>query len=666
MCVAGPDWEIWAESDEADREFWRGFSEQCQKKRTYREAAEEKGIYVKPCLFEETLICYIAAKSENGAYLTAFAEVVFIEKYSLHLKSQRETENRQRNLLTNLLAGAAKSDLEMESYFKFLRCSRDLYRCAVLCSPCYPEKQGKFPAAPEWIDVLLHNAQRKKILSGEDIYGIMNNMVLIFKRVSSLEYTEFYREVEETVLALSQCYMEISRGKAGICACAGSAYGHDGELAESYKEAVYLSSNLIYRIKKHGECLFINDFLFEYLYSGLDNRIQKLMIGDITKMLDENPSIAETVIALSNNDNSPIRSAKELGIHRNTMLQRIQKMKNEMALDPLYNTRDRAVLDIYSLQKKQKIVWNAGLIVQPGSIPYEGLMYLASLLDEKSGGTFQINIHAVSTSGDNSRLFSMLTARTLDMAVGSTIALKDYAGEAISVLQLPFLFSEEGEAEYVIQRAVLPAMKKSLKKSGLLCADIWSMGWRHLTSKGSPIRVPGDLKGRRIRILASDQIKEYFESLGAIPLQIYYNNIKEALATGIIECQENPYSNIRDMEFYRYQDYVTEMRMFYSMEAICISKSSWDELDEGKQEALRQALSESGKWLRERQQEVNRQAKIELLQNGMEIIIPNEREMGLWKETINPLYRNTPYREFLIKLQRAKAWYSKREDPEGK
>ena len=186
------------------------------------------------------------------------------------------------------------------------------------------------------------------------------------------------------------------------------------------------------------------------------------------------------------------------------------------------------------------------------------------------------------------------------------------------------------------------------------------MGWRYLTSKNAPIIVPEDMKGRKIRILASDDIKEYFEEMGAVPVQIYYNNIREALASDMIECQENPYNNIWNMRIYEYQRYITEMKMFYSMEACCVARQSWSELDHSKQSMLKEAIRENSRWVLKQQKEVNQLARSSLLKEGLEIVVPTEEEIMMWKYKSQAIYEKTKYQDFLSKIEAMKSHYHRR------
>lgn len=60
---------------------------------------------------------------------------------------------------------------------------------------------------------------------------------------------------------------------------------------------------------------------------------------------DEQQMIAETVQVLSNNNYNVVNSAKELFMHRNTLVFRLNKIKNTLNIDPIANASDREFLN---------------------------------------------------------------------------------------------------------------------------------------------------------------------------------------------------------------------------------------------------------------------------------------------------------------------------------
>ena len=593
--------------------------------------------------------CYVITPEGRGEAAADYMKVLIAAECGLDDEEEAAAPERRRTMLVSQLAGSGRIDSEAESYLSSLGYQRDVPRCAVLfaASGGGTEAEGPFAA-------IERRAGELGLFGAQDIYGCADaGQMIVFKAAADEERAARTREIEETARRVAELLPE----GAKLSVCAGSVYPRAELLHNSYSEAAYLYSRRGGR-GESGECLFIDDFIFEWLFSNLDGAARRSLTRDISSALGAGREMAETAAALSEEDCSPIRCAGALSVHRNTILQRMRKMKENTALDPLHSVRDRVALRACVLHRTKKTVWNGGVIVQPGSVVSDGLKHLSELLYKKSGGSFQINMHTISTSGDNYKLLGMLMSGALNIVVSSAIALCPYTDNKVFTLHLPFLFDSAEEADYLAREVILPELRDGLDEAGIICPSLWSLGWRYITSSGSPIRTPEDLRGRRIRILASPSIRNCFARLGAVPIQIYYNNIKDALASKMIDSQENPYKNILDMEFYKYQEFVTELRMWYSMEALCFSQRSWLELDAEKQKMLREAVDESGAWVLRRQAESNLAAKNELLRLGMKAVVPTAEEEAMWRATVRPLYETEPRRDFLTRIMKAKRSYA--------
>ena len=611
--------------------------------------AAELSLRITPVERGGRTLCYVITPEGRGEAATDYMKVLIAAECGLDAEEEAAAPERRRTMLVSQLAGSGRIDSEAESYLSALGYQRDVPRCAVLfaASGGGTEAEGVFAA-------IERRAGELGLFGAQDIYGCADaGQMIVFKAAADEERAARAREIEQTARRVAELLPE----GAKLSVCAGSVYPRAELLHNSYSEAAYLYSRRGGR-GESGECLFIDDFIFEWLFSNLDGAARRSLTRDISSALGAGREMAETAAALSEEDCSPIRCAGALSVHRNTILQRMRKMKENTALDPLHSVRDRVALRACVLHRTKKTVWNGGVIVQPGSVVSDGLKHLSELLYKKSGGSFQINMHTISTSGDNYKLLGMLMSGALNIVVSSAIALCPYTDNKVFTLHLPFLFDSAEEADYLAREVILPELRDGLDEAGIICPSLWSLGWRYITSSGSPIRTPEDLRGRRIRILASPSIRNCFARLGAVPIQIYYNNIKDALASKMIDSQENPYKNILDMEFYKYQEFVTELRMWYSMEALCFSQRSWLELDAEKQKMLREAVDESGAWVLRRQAESNLAAKNELLRLGMKAVVPTAEEEAMWRATVRPLYETEPRRDFLTRIMKAKRSYA--------
>ena len=73
-----------------------------------------------------------------------------------------------------------------------------------------------------------------------------------------------------------------------------------------------------------------------------------------------------------------------------------------------------------SLYQNQKITLQAGIVIQPNSVLHQGMQKMADLVNKNSCGTININIHTLSTSGNNAHLFEILRSGSIDLVVAAT------------------------------------------------------------------------------------------------------------------------------------------------------------------------------------------------------------------------------------------------------
>ena len=70
--------------------------------------------------------------------------------------------------------------------------------------------------------------------------------------------------------------------------------------------------------------------------------------------------------------------------------------------------------------------------------------------------------------------------------------------------------------------------------------------------------MPEDVKGLKFRIQASDVLEAQFRALGANPQKMAFAEVYQALQTGVVDGQENTWSNIYSQKFYEVQKTIAE------------------------------------------------------------------------------------------------------------
>ncbi len=73
-----------------------------------------------------------------------------------------------------------------------------------------------------------------------------------------------------------------------------------------------------------------------------------------------------------------------------------------------------------------------------------------------------------------------------------------------------------------------------------------------------PLLAPSDAAGLKFRVQPSDVLVAQMEALGASPQPMAFSEVYGALQTGVVDGQENTWSNIYGQKFFEVQDGITE------------------------------------------------------------------------------------------------------------
>ena len=189
----------------------------------------------------------------------------------------------------------------------------------------------------------------------------------------------------------------------------------------------------------------------------------------------------------------------------------------------------------------------------------------------------------------------------------------------LQVLDLPFLFdtvedipeivtpdSEVGKAIYENEELA----KRNIKVLGL-----WDNGLKQLSSNTEMVE-PSDLDGQRFRIQPSDVLQSQFSTWGAESTPMAFAEVYNALQQGVIDGQENPWSNIESQKMHTVQKHLTESNHGYIGYVQTVNAEFFDSLPAELQECVTTASDEASSYNREIAADLNEEAKQAILDEG--------------------------------------------------
>ena len=185
----------------------------------------------------------------------------------------------------------------------------------------------------------------------------------------------------------------------------------------------------------------------------------------------------------------------------------------------------------------------------------KSMFLFKDIIEQASNGRIKVEIYHSGVLGKEAEILDMVKLGTLQGCRGG---LFERANKKFLLYTLPFLFEDAEQVLKVIRSPFGDKVNRDALKNGFhIPATGVAGGFRNITSNVKPIKTPGDLKGLKMRTPPIDMTIKTFKAIGASPQQVAYTETYMALKTGVVDAQENPFSNTVDMKFYEVQKYLS-------------------------------------------------------------------------------------------------------------
>jgi TRAP-type transport system periplasmic protein len=218
---------------------------------------------------------------------------------------------------------------------------------------------------------------------------------------------------------------------------------------------------------------------------------------------------------------------------------------------------------------------HAGSQTHPYSV---GIEKLTPILEKNSGGAIKLQVFCCAQLGSERELAESARLGTIHLtSVAAEGALPAWVPE-LQVFGLPFVIRDRAHAYKVLDGPVGKELEAKLEAQGLHVLGWWELGFRNMTTRNKPVRVPDDLKGLKMRVQEAKVWLGFMRALGAIPTPIPFGELYSALQQGVVDGQENPVVTITSMKFYEVQKFVGLTEHTYTALPVMASKKWWDAL----------------------------------------------------------------------------------------
>ncbi|MGB1508754.1 MAG: TRAP transporter substrate-binding protein DctP, partial [Paracoccaceae bacterium] len=181
------------------------------------------------------------------------------------------------------------------------------------------------------------------------------------------------------------------------------------------------------------------------------------------------------------------------------------------------------------------------------------------------------------------------------------------------------------------------AMKSSMVKRGLQGLAFWHNGMKQM-SANKALTLPTDAAGLKFRVQPSDVIKAQMEAIGVSPQAMAFSEVYGALQQGVVDGQENTWSNIYGQKFFEVQDGTTETNHGI-IDYMVVASVDWlDSLDAGTRDQFLTILTEVTESRNAAVGEVDAQARQAILDAGGVIRELSAEQRQAWVDAMMPVW----------------------------
>jgi len=118
-------------------------------------------------------------------------------------------------------------------------------------------------------------------------------------------------------------------------------------------------------------------------------------------------------------------------------------------------------------------------------------------------------------------------------------------------------------------------------------------GSRNVYNNKHPINQVADLKGLKIRMMGNPVFVDTMNSLGGNGVAMGYDQLINAMQTGVVDGAENNEPSYESGQHYRYAKYYSMTGHLIIPEILVFSKRSWDALSKEDQDLIRKVAKEA-------------------------------------------------------------------------
>lgn len=256
----------------------------------------------------------------------------------------------------------------------------------------------------------------------------------------------------------------------------------------------------------------------------------------------------------------------------------------------------------------------------------------APMVAEGTDGRFEVQIFDSSSLGAERELTEGVQLGTIEMGVAGGLLSATYP--RIGALELPFLFSDFDHVWRVFDGEIGDQVAEDFADAGLKVLSWLGNGFRAFSNSVRPINTVADARGIKMRMPENDVYIDTGRALGFEVVAMGFGEVYNAMATRVIDGQDNPLATVYASRFFEVQDYIAISNHIFSHASIVMNLDLWNSLSAADQQVFQRAATEAATLQRRLLEEATDDLIASLEAEGVQFTYPDVAEFRAATESV--------------------------------
>ncbi|WP_316016158.1 DctP family TRAP transporter solute-binding subunit [Roseobacter sp. HKCCA0434] len=261
---------------------------------------------------------------------------------------------------------------------------------------------------------------------------------------------------------------------------------------------------------------------------------------------------------------------------------------------------------------------------------------LMERVNEEMDGTACMEVFPNSQLYTDEQVLEAMLQGDVQMAAPSLSLFESFTRQ-YRIFDLPFMFANISAVDEFQNSEAGQAMKEVMVRRGIRGLEFWHNGMKQMSAR-VPLEMPTDADGLKFRVQPSEVLVAQMEALGASPQPMAFAEVYGALQTGVVDGQENTWSNIYGQKFFEVQDGITETNHGIIDYLVVTSEDWWQGLEPEVRDQLATILNEVTVERNAASEEVNQEARQAIIDAGGEVRELTAEQREAWVQAMRPVW----------------------------